>query len=296
MLRPRDNQRSRVYAWERACIEKLAHSDLGVPDFATLEECASFADPIWVKERGRVGLARQEAPSIERPHRGQRRGYAHADHRITLPKWTRSRWYILHELAHRLTPHDEAHGPRFVGVLIGLVSRWLEYDTQQLMALADEMGVKYFVRSVGVVPVRGPAWHVERAIRMHGPMTLMDLASHLSLAERLDLLPPQVRGAALHLIKAGRARWLRKKLILIGDAAPMAPAAPAPRKPRRPAQGVKWLAAQHDIEIERLPGGTVMVWPPELPEGVEDPHEGDHTCEDWAQVGAMVEEYIALKG
>lgn len=304
MLRPRDNQRSRVYAWERACIEKLAHSDLGVPDFATLEECASFADPIWVKERGRVGLARQEAPSIERPHRGQRRGYAHADHRITLPKWTRSRWYILHELAHRLTPHDEAHGPRFVGVLIGLVSRWLEYDTQQLMALADEMGVRYFVRSVGVVPVRGPAWHVERAVRMHGPMTLIDLSCHLSLAEGQDLTPPQVRGAALHLIKACRARWLRKKLVLIGDAAPKAPEPPKPPRPKRPAprnkqQQARALAERIGAEIECDGHGcTIWVYPPDglFTSDEDDPFQVDgHYCDEWAEALERVKVYEQRK-
>lgn len=215
MPRSRDNQRSRVYAWERACVEQLAHSDIYDAEFQTLDECAEFAAPIWRKERGRVGLARQRAPVIERPSWGQRRALAHADHRITLPRWARSRWVILHELAHRLTPRDEAHGPRFVGVLMGLVARWLDYDATQLMALADEMGAKYHARSIGVVPTRGPVWHVERVVRLHGPMTGMELACHLSLAEGLDVRVPQVRGAALHLIRTGRARWLRHKLVLL---------------------------------------------------------------------------------
>lgn len=69
---------------------------------------------------------------------------------------------ILHELAHRLTPGDEAHGPRVVGVLMVLAGRWLEFDVNQLMALADEEGVAYCVRSIDSVPVRGLTWHVER--------------------------------------------------------------------------------------------------------------------------------------
>lgn len=211
----RDTQRSRVYAWEQACVAQLAHSSIYDAEFKTLEECADYAAPIWRKERGRVGLARAAGPRIERPHRGQRKGLAHPDGRITLPRWARSRWVILHEMAHLLTPRDEPHGPRFVGVLIGLIARHLDYDATQLMALADEMGVKYHVRTVGVVPVRGPVWHVERVVRLHGPMTEMDLACHLSLAEGIDITPPQVRGAALHLIKCGRARWLRHKLVLL---------------------------------------------------------------------------------
>lgn len=227
----RDSQRSKVYAWENACVAQLAHDSIYDAEFKTLEECADYATPVWNSERGRLGRAKILAPRIERPARGQRSALAHLGDgrqfkagewrrdggRITLPRWARSRWVILHELAHRLNAgHDGAgHGPRFVGILIGLVARHLEYDATQLMALADEMGVKYHVRAIGSVPVRGPVWHVERVVRLHGPMSEMDLACHLSLAEGIDITPPQVRGAALHLIKCGRARWLRHKLVLL---------------------------------------------------------------------------------
>jgi putative metallohydrolase (TIGR04338 family) len=230
----RDNQRSKVYAWERRCVAELAHSSIYDAEFKTLEECAEYAGPIWNKERGRVGRAKIAAPRIERPNRGQRRALAHHGDgysrnasgklvrdggRITLPRWARSRWVILHELAHRLDKDsNEAHGPRFVGILIGLIARWLDYDAAQLMALADEMGVKYHVRTIGVVPVRGIAWHVERVIRHEGPMSEMDLSCHLNLAEGVDVTPAQVRGAALSLIRLERARWLRGKLVLLRGA------------------------------------------------------------------------------
>lgn len=210
----RDGQRSRVYAWERRCVKELGRGNISIAEFESLQECASYAEPIWRKERGRVGMAERAAPTIERPHRGQRRALAHFGHRITLPRWVRSRWIILHELAHRLTAMDEPLGPRFVGVLIGLACRWLDYDANQLMALADEEGVAYYVRSIGSVPVRGLTWHVERAVRHHGPMTEIDLACYLSLAQGVDATPRQVRGAALQLIRRGGARWLRHKLTL----------------------------------------------------------------------------------
>lgn len=301
MARARDTQRSRVYAWEAACIEQLAHSSMYDAEFETLEECTEFATPIWAKERGRVGLARKPAPAIERPHRGQRRGIAHADHRITLPKWTRSRWYILHELAHRLNTKESGsdHGPRFVGILIGLIARWMDYDATQLMALADERGIKYSVRSIGVVPVRGPVWHVERVARLHGPMTEMDLACHLSLAEGIDITPPQVRGAALHLIKCGRARWLRHKLVLIGDAAPAPVAPPAPPKakgkaPRTFRVQAQELAEKHEMFIDVIPGGSILVYPPDglYPNEGDDPHCGDHSVEDWGDALKRVKFYV----
>lgn len=213
MARGRDRQRSRVYAWEREVCARLLGRSIGTPDYDTIPECEAYAKPIWRAERGRVGLARQHAPDIERPHWGQRRALAHHDHRITLPRWARNRWVILHELAHRLTPTDEAHGPRFVGVLMGLVARWLDLDAQELMELADRHGVLYYVRSIGVVPVHGPAWKVERALRENGPMTEMDLACWC------DVPYKQVRGAVLYLIGRGKARWYRKKLQLVAGVA-----------------------------------------------------------------------------
>lgn len=215
----RDNQRSKVYQWERAAVKQITNASFYLPDFETLEECEAFMNPIWRAERGRVGLARQQAPELSRNLWGQRRATAGHNHVIKLPKWARSRWVILHEMAHRLTPQDEAHGPRFVGVLIGLVCRHLDFDATRLMALADEMGVKYHVRSIGSVPVHGPAWHVERVIVKHGPLTAMDIACHASILEGASLTLAQVRGGALALIRAGRARWLRSKLVLFPEPA-----------------------------------------------------------------------------
>lgn len=215
--RPRDKQRSRVYAWERAASSRFKGRSLYVGEYETLEECEAFMAPIWRAERGRVGLAKSSAPTLARNLWGQRKATASELHVIKLPKWARSRWVILHEMAHRLTPEDEAHGPRFVGVLIGLAARWLEYDASQLMALADEMGVKYYVRSIGVVPTRGPAWHVDRAIRRHGAMSAMDIACHLSLVDGVDISFKQVNGAAVSLIRSGRARWFRGRLKPLAD-------------------------------------------------------------------------------
>ena len=203
MTRPRDNQRSRVYAWERTI--KGYHAR---PDFKTLEECQSFLAPIWRAERGRYGRARVACPSIERPSWGQRRALAHTSHRITLPLWARHPTIILHEATHLLTPLNEAHGPRFVGVMIGLFARHLGYDASELMALADEAGVKYDARSIGKVPAINLSQRLVRTVKEHGPMSEMDLACWL------DCSYLQVRAAAMTPIKQGAARWLRHKLVL----------------------------------------------------------------------------------
>ena len=216
--RTRDFQQSKVYGWEREAAPDVHWT----PVFATPQDAADWLAPIWRKERGRVGLARKAMPRIESSSWGQRRALAHSDHRITLPLWARSTWVVLHEAAHLLTPGDR-HGPRFVGVLIGLACRHLDLDAQELMRIADTHGVKYSVRAIGSVPVHGPSWHVERAVATEGPMTAMDLASWLNLGMGVDITPPSVRGAALSLIRRGRARWLRNKLVLLDPAPAAAP-------------------------------------------------------------------------
>jgi hypothetical protein len=239
VTRGRDTQRSRVYAWERKI--KGYHRP---PEWRDLDDVIAFARPIWSAERGRYGRANVPMPAIERPHRGQRSALAHSDHRITLPLWARQGPVVLHEMAHQLTPADPGHGPRFVGVLIGLLSRHLGYDAGELMALADEMGVKYHVRSVGVVPVRGPSWFVERALREEKPMTEMELACWC------DLTYLQVRGAAMYLIRKGAARWLRGKLVRVVDGVAVKPEpAEARSEPMSPLDKARALAQPWGIMV-----------------------------------------------
>jgi len=83
------------------------------------------------------------------------------------------------------------------------------------MALDDEVAVEYSVRSIGSVPVMGPAWHVERELKETGPLTAVDMLAELNIGDRLNLPLPQFRGAALALVRSGRAHRYRKKLVLV---------------------------------------------------------------------------------
>lgn len=211
----RDSQKSKVYAWEDAAYHRHAHRSIYEPEYRTLEECEAFATPVWRCERGRMGHASKAAPTIERPAWGASSARAsRAMHALRLPRWARNRWVILHEMAHLLAVGDR-HGPRFVGCLIGLACRHLGMDANLLMQMADEFGVKYHVRTIGVVPVCGPSYHVRRALSRMPAMTAMDLACALSLEDGVDITARQVRGAALALIRAGEARWLRGKLVAV---------------------------------------------------------------------------------
>lgn len=211
--RSRDFQRSLVYGWERAAAA-LEGRDLYQPVCVSLADVQERAAPIWRAERGRYGKAKAQMPGINRPAWGQRRGLAkNGSYEITLPRWARSPWMVLHELAHFLDPKG-GHGPRFVGILIGLVCRHLDQDANQLMRLADAAGVKYGVRSIGTVPVRGPQWRALKALAAEGPMTSTALACWLSIGMYgPTVTPTQIRGAMLqplgHRQGAPAARTLR---------------------------------------------------------------------------------------
>jgi hypothetical protein len=198
----RDTQRSKVYAWER----RFMGSEMFFGTMKSIEEVEQFLKPIWRSERGRYGLANRPMPTLI-AGRGARGSIGS----ITLGRWARNPWVILHETAHALTPkrYGGWHGPRFVGILIGLAARHLGHDAYELMALADEMGVKYHVRSIGAVPVKNLSDQIVTVIQKQGPLREMEIAAEVNENYR------RVRGAALFLIRHGRARWHYKRLHLI---------------------------------------------------------------------------------
>ncbi len=205
--RTRDSQRSAVYAWENAAVPR--HYSLGRNVRRDLDDVEPFVRRVWRAERGRYGLARFPVPAI-------RGGAGHATgnvHGLKLPPWARrSPPVILHELAHALDKRSGYgagrsgwHGPRFVGILIGLLARHLGLDAEALMASADERGVRYDVRSIGAVP------------RVHLADRLADVlpATPIEAAVALGVSYRQVYGAALRLVGAGRAAWSRGRLVAL---------------------------------------------------------------------------------
>ena len=100
---------------------------------------------------------------------------------------------------------NPGHGPRFVGILIGLLARHLGRDADTLLATAYEAGIKVDARSIGAVPVF--PWHLR--VEPLLPCTAMEAAVELGVSYRV------VRGAALQLIKRGVARWSGKTLVRV---------------------------------------------------------------------------------
>jgi len=126
MARTRDSQRSAVYAWERAAVPGYYADKRNAPSLETIEP---FVKRVWLAERGRYGLARYPVPAL-RGGSGSAWGETGS---LKLPPFARaSRAVIVHEIAHALDGskgygrgRGGAHGPRFVGIFIGLLAEVL---------------------------------------------------------------------------------------------------------------------------------------------------------------------------
>lgn len=117
--RPRDSQRSKVYAAER---DAFPRSEIG-PQWKTLGEVEAWIEKkvltsAYVRKNyaiGYVGL---------RPGKGCRNAFANPDtYEITLPLWARKEWVVLHEISHLIVSSRKHafHGWKFCEVYLDLV-------------------------------------------------------------------------------------------------------------------------------------------------------------------------------
>lgn len=196
MSRRRDTQRSLVYSWERRTRGCAMHRE-----DMSLEECEAMMERVWRAERGRYGMGRAKTPMLQRVHWGQQSALSHGG-AVSLPRWARNPWVILHEIAHELTKGD-GHGSRFVGVLIGLAARHIGADPHELLVSAEEMGVKVKRGSVGATPAHTLPVKVLRML----PGKPVEIAVRLAIEQGLCVTFRQVQGAAMRLARDGKARW-----------------------------------------------------------------------------------------
>ena len=200
----RDTQRSLVYKWEGAFwAQHTGKGDRAIwTEEMTLEECEHLVHRVWRSERGRYGRPKQDAPGVT-----WGRGCNATRWQIRLSRRGRNEWVVLHELAHSMANQGEAHGARFVGILIGLAARNIEgLDGQAAVDLAAKMGVQVDIRSVGAIPILREPQLSERILE-HLPGRITQLAW------RAGCRRAQVRGAAIALIRRGQARYFRGRLV-----------------------------------------------------------------------------------
>jgi hypothetical protein len=159
MTVPRDYQRGRVYAWER--LDVAPHGPSPVP-FAAAQ---GMVDAIWAES----GLC--YPPKVEKLPGQSRRVLAHATRLVLRLPPAVPCWCLLHELAHAMAAtHDgetDLHGPRFMGLYLRLLTRYLRLDEAALLASLRAAGID--VDPDAVPPFLDPlAQRTERSGTMAG--------------------------------------------------------------------------------------------------------------------------------
>lgn len=129
MSRPKDMQKSRVYAHEAyegssdLAVRLLAQGKRYSTGNVHIDSCQEYVDSVLSRA---WFVRRWPAVHIYVQHKsgGNAYGYRLGQHqgRITLPVFARTERIILHEIAHVLTPGKYAsHGPEWAGVYLELV-------------------------------------------------------------------------------------------------------------------------------------------------------------------------------
>ena len=141
---PIDSQRGRLYAAESQ-IKAFLRDKL-----PTISEMQRFVDEILRGLQGHFG-SRMLSPITVLAGRRQRQATAHFFmSTIKIPKAGRSKFIVLHEVAHILTDRyygqdvTEAHGPQFAAFLLMLVNHFLgAEDYQDLLGAFARWGVAH---------------------------------------------------------------------------------------------------------------------------------------------------------
>lgn len=130
----RDSQRKKLYTAERSVFGGNASTArVGVP-LPTVEDVEKYVDKVM--SRKVVKRYFRTDPVKVADGRGTRWAFARGSSKINIPRWARTEWVVLHELAHILDTRDQrkvgdrraAHGWQFAGTYLFLVRTMLGKD------------------------------------------------------------------------------------------------------------------------------------------------------------------------
>ncbi len=122
MRRPRDNQRSRLYAAERAawaCYDPEPEMSWPEVKKFVFKVCHNL---------------KQDVPLLGQGQGARRAFVSFGGSRMVLPRWARKKTVILHELAHIISP--DHHGPIFAKNYVSLIKRFIGSTEAAIMRMA----------------------------------------------------------------------------------------------------------------------------------------------------------------
>ena len=128
-------QTERVYAWE---IQTFPQRDIGV---LSLDECKALVAKIWKQTLN----LKDDVPSVS-DGRGSSCARVYQDI-IHLPRWSRNRLIVIHEVAHCITSlidHDRSveHDGLYMRIYLALLAMEGDYKYSWLLKSAKNYGLK----------------------------------------------------------------------------------------------------------------------------------------------------------
>lgn len=141
-MRARDSQKSKVYAAEWALLDR---DRAGRERLDTVPEIQAWVDKITASAWWRKRYPRVKKITVKNGA-GQRRALAFPYRQeISLPKWSRSKGIIIHEITHLVVPVSVAsHGWEFCSEYLAIVKHFLgQGDHDALKAAFDKRKVRY---------------------------------------------------------------------------------------------------------------------------------------------------------
>jgi putative metallohydrolase (TIGR04338 family) len=131
MPRPRDSQRSKVYAAEQAAFPNIHNGHLTVPEMqALIDKWCSSA--VLQRKYPRAAMV-----PLVTDGRGRRKGgYRSSTCELRMPRFARTKPYLLHELAHHLTHHPAraCHGWEYAECMLYLVRVFISRSASETLA------------------------------------------------------------------------------------------------------------------------------------------------------------------
>jgi putative metallohydrolase (TIGR04338 family) len=141
------DQAGRLYS-----AEELSGIKYG--DAITLKQCQKFVDKIlsrkYVLDNYGIQARRPITVLDGRGRRNACATFRHGQRVIKLPKWARTKFVILHEVAHHLTDLN-GHRPEFASCLLDLVRHFMGKES------ADALQGAYHLKGVKVLSKAGTA-------------------------------------------------------------------------------------------------------------------------------------------
>lgn len=155
----KDYQKQRVYNWE---TNMSNYHKLDLPQLTT-KECQRFACEIWNKYKNNFthhfskhlyycslikikkvrGGTSSMFSSLYTKHKRTKNGKLIFYKKMNLSKYGHNKTTVLHEMAHALAPRKSHHDAKFVGIVVYLYAKYLNYDFKYMVKTLNEANIDF---------------------------------------------------------------------------------------------------------------------------------------------------------